>query len=51
MKEIVKELQEYCAEYTNFIESFGNECAYTDRLVEKIINKAEDLKNKYNKEV
>ena len=51
MKEIVKELQEYCVEYINFTESFGNECAYTDSLVEKIINKAEDLKNKYSKEV
>ena len=51
MKEIVKEISELCKEYLGFVESTGNECAYTDRMVEEIINKAKELKIKYDEEV
>ena len=51
MNEIVKELHKCCSEYINFVETYGNECAYTDRIVEKIIGKAEELKIKYDEEV
>lgn len=51
MKEIVKEINKYCKEYLGFVESIGNECAYTDRMVECIIKKAKELKNKYDEEV
>ena len=51
MKEIVKEINKYCNEYLGFVESAGNECAYTDSAIECIIKKAKELKEKYNKEV
>lgn len=51
MKEIVKEINKYCNEYLNFVENVGNECAYTDSIVECIIKKAKELKNKYDEEV
>ena len=51
MKEIVKEISELCKEYLGFVESAGNECAYTDSIVEKIISKAKELKVKYDEEV
>ena len=51
MKEIVKKINELCKEYLGFVESAGNECAYTDRVVEEIISKANELKTKYDEEV
>lgn len=48
MKEIVKEINELCKEYIGFVESAGNECAYTDGIVESIIKKANELKEKYD---
>lgn len=51
MKEIVKKINKYCNEYLGFVENVGNECAYTDRIVECIIEKAKELKNKYDEEV
>ena len=51
MKEIVKEIKNYCNEYLGFVESVGNECAYTDSIVECIIKKANELKEKYDEEV
>ena len=51
MKEIIKEINKYCNEYLGFVESVGNECAYTDSIVECIIKKAKELKEKYDEEV
>lgn len=51
MQEIVKKINELCKEYIGFVESAGNECAYTDRIVEKIIERASELKEKYDEEV
>ena len=51
MKEIVKEINKYCNEYLGFVENVGNECAYTDSIVECIIKKANELKEKYDEEV
>jgi proline dehydrogenase len=51
MKEIVKEINKYCNEYLGFVESVGNECAYTDSVIECIIKKAKELKEKYDEEV
>lgn len=51
MKEIVKEIYEHCDEYLRFVTEIGNECAYTDRIVEKIIEKARKLKERYDEEV
>lgn len=52
MKETVREIYELCDEYIEFVEaSFGNECAYTDSIVEKIIERAKELKERYDEEV
>lgn len=51
MQEIVKEINELCKEYIGFVESAGNECAYTDNIVEKIIERASELKERYDEEV
>ena len=51
MREIVKEIYEHCDEYLGFVTEIGNECAYTDSIVEKIISKAKELKIKYDEEV
>lgn len=48
MKEIVKEINELCKEYLGFVESTGNECAYTDSVIECIIKKANELKKEYD---
>ena len=51
MREIVKEIYEHCDEYLRFVTEIGNECAYTDSIIEKIICKANELKTKYDEEV
>lgn len=51
MKEIVKEINKYCNEYLGYVESTRNECAYTDSVIECIIKKAKELKEKYDEEV
>lgn len=51
MQEIVKEIQLLCMSYRDCVKDFGNECAYTDILVERIIEKASELKEKYDEEV
>ena len=51
MREIIKEIYEHCDEYLRFVTEIGNECAYTDRVVECIINKVNELKIKYDEEV
>lgn len=51
MKEIVREIYEHCDEYLRYTTEIGNECAYTDSIVEKIIERASELKEKYNEEV
>ncbi len=50
-REIVKEIYEHCDEYLRFVTEIGNECAYTDSVIECIINKANELKTKYDEEV
>lgn len=51
MRDIVKEIYECCDEYLRFVTEIGNECAYTDSLIECIIKKANELKTKYDEEV
>ena len=51
MQEIVKEIYEHCDEYLRFVTEIGNECAYTDRIVECIIKNANKLKERYDEEV
>lgn len=51
MKVIVEEIKKYCDDYLEFIKDIGNECAYTDNIIECIIKKANELKEKYDEEV
>lgn len=51
MKDIVKIIYDCCQAYLTDVKLLGNESAYTDSLVELIINKANELKIKYDKEV
>ena len=51
MREIVKEIYEHCDEYLRFVTEIGNECAYTDREIECIINMASELKIRYDEEI
>lgn len=46
MKEVVA-LKNKCLEFLTEVADTGNECAYTDRIVEEIIEKSNVLKNKY----
>lgn len=43
----VKELRDNCNDYIGFVESY-NECAFTDRKIESIIECSKELADKYN---
>lgn len=49
--ELIQQIHILCDEYFNFVKSNGNECAYTDSIVEKIIERASELKIRYDEEV
>lgn len=49
--ELVMAIQLLCEEYHCYLKDFGNECAYTDRVVEQIIEKASELKIRYDEEI
>ena len=51
MIEIVQQIQILCEEYFNYVKGYGNECAYTDSIIEKIIKRASELKERYDEEV
>ena len=51
VNELVMAIQLLCEEYLRYVSDYGNECAYTDRIVEKIIERASDLKVRYDEEV
>ena len=48
-KKEVKEINKLCEEFLNEVEALGNECAYTDRIVEEILEVAKKLQTKYDK--
>ena len=48
MYEIIEKIAELCYEYMDYIDEIGNECAYTDRIVEAIYEEAEVLHKKYD---
>lgn len=45
----VKKIKSASQEFLNYMETYGNECAYTDRMVEDIIKYAKILEDKYKK--
>ena len=40
---IVKKIQAICNEYEEYINTFGNECAYSDRMLEDIVENSCEL--------
>lgn len=46
-KDDVKKLKEKCDIYLNEVNAIGNECAYTDRLLEDVLDVSQSLKTKY----
>lgn len=46
---LIKKINNLTMEYIQEVKSLGNECAYTDRIVEDIIEQAKELEKNYNK--
>lgn len=40
----VKMISVMCKDYLDYVKGFGNECAYTDDIISKIKNTAQDIK-------
>ena len=45
--ELIKEITEQCQDFTNTVDSMGNQCAWTDRKIEAILKKMTELKQVY----
>ena len=50
-KNKIKELRNKCDEFLQQVDSLGNECAWTDRKLEDILEFAEKLKREYDKDL
>lgn len=50
-KNKIKELRNKCDEFLQQVNSLGNECAWTDRKLEDILDCAEKLKEEYYKDL
>ena len=48
-KNNIKNLRDKCETFLQQVEFVGNECSYTDRLLEEIISESETLKRKYSR--
>lgn len=48
-KKKVIRLYGLCKDFIDAVETCGNECAWTDRKLENILDYAEKLKKEYNK--
>lgn len=44
----VKKINRETKEFLNYLETYGNECAYTDRMIENIIQYSHELEKKYH---
>lgn len=49
-KNKIKELRDKCNEFLQQVNSLGNECAWTDRKLEEILETAKTISDKYEKE-
>lgn len=49
MKKKIKDLNYLVSHYLDYVNSYGNECAYTDRIVEEIIKTSKKIEKEYNK--
>lgn len=50
IKKDVEAVAVTCQEYLDYIKTFGNPCAYSDRIVEEIIEKAKKLEKDYQEQ-
>ena len=48
MYEIISKIADMCYDYMEYIDEIGNECAYTDSIVEAVYKEAEVLHKKRN---
>ena len=46
-KNEVLNLKNKCEEFLNTVKKIGNECAYTDRILEEVLATSDKLKEKY----
>lgn len=50
-KKMVKLLYKECEIFLEQVEALGNECAWTDRMLENILETADKIKKDYEEEV
>ena len=43
----MKRLSSFTKEFNEFVDTFGNQCAYTDRMVEQIIEVSKEIEKLY----
>ena len=43
----MKRLSTFTKEFNEFVDTFGNQCAYTDRMVEQIIEISKEIEKLY----
>ena len=43
----MKRLSSFTKEFNEFVDTFGNQCAYTDRMVEQIIEISKKIEKLY----
>ena len=43
----IKRLSSFTKEFNEFVDTFGNQCAYTDRMVEQIIEISKEIEKLY----
>lgn len=48
MYDSVLKIYDLCGEYLDYVDDIGNECAYTDRIIEGIYEEAEVLRKKHD---
>ena len=46
----IKTLRDKCDVFLKEVKAIGNECAYTDRLLEEILEYADTIKNTYEED-
>lgn len=51
IKTLITSIQQDTQAYSDYVNTFGNTCAYTDRMVESIIKNSKELEKTYNKQV
>lgn len=47
---LVKNVADECQNWLTEVSNLGNQCAYTDRIIENIIARAKELEAKYEKQ-